>query len=191
MSAIVIKPGNQWSNLLMNAIITLIIGSILIFVPTTVYKTLILVLGAIMLASGISFIIYVHRANNIEVKAKVIWYGQAIINISIGLMMLIQPDIILKFMYYFISIWLILIGAIQLFFAPSQKTIIGKLNIMLINSILSISFGVLFLIWPTFPLQIMGVIFSIIGLILLYYSFIFYKHRSDVITMDYNKIAEE
>jgi uncharacterized membrane protein HdeD (DUF308 family) len=184
------KSRSRWSNTLINAIITLIIALILIIVPNTIYKTIIIGIGLVMLFSGIGYVIFLYRSKNQEFKNKVVVYGQAILNITVGIFLLLKPELVLDFMRYFISIWLILLGAIQLFLAPSQKAIVSNVSIILVNSIISLGLGVLILLWPTFPLIIIGYACLLISIILFYYSFVFYKHRNDVVTISYIKEEE-
>jgi uncharacterized membrane protein HdeD (DUF308 family) len=140
-------------------------------------------IGGILIISGIVLLLYTYNSKLAIIKNKILWYLQSIINLTVGAFLIFQPELVLDFMIYFISVWLILIGAIQLFQAPSQKNIAGNISVILINSVISIALGVAILIWPTFPLQFIGYIVMLIGIILLFYSFVFYKHRNDVISI--------
>ena len=183
MSNTTIRTGSRWTNILINAIITLTIGSVLVFIPEAIYLSIVIGIGIVLIISGFSILLYTHNSKQLIVKSKVLWYLQSIINLTVGAFLVFQPELVLNFMVYFISVWLILIGAIQLFQAPSQKNIAGNISVILINSIISIALGVAILIWPTFPLQFIGYIVMLIGVILLYYSFVFYTHRNDVISI--------
>jgi len=183
MSNTTIRTGNKWTNILINAVITLTIGSVLVFIPETVYLSIVIGIGVVLILSGISLLLYTYNSKQLIVKNKILWYLQSIINLTVGVFLVFQPRIVLEFMIYFISVWLILVGAIQLFQAPSQKNITGNISIILINSIISMVLGVAILIWPTFPLEFIGYIIMLIGVILLYYSFVFYTHRNDVISI--------
>ncbi|RLD40470.1 MAG: hypothetical protein DRI86_15215 [Bacteroidetes bacterium] len=183
MSNTTIRTGNRWTNILINAIITITIGSVLVFIPKTIYLSIVIGIGVVLILSGISLLLYTYNSKQIIVKNKILWYLQSIINLTVGAFLVFQPELVLDFMIYFISVWLILVGVIQLFQAPSQKNIAGNISVILINSIISIVLGVAILIWPTFPLQFVGYIVMLIGIILLYYSFVFYTHRNDVINI--------
>ena len=183
MSNTTIRTGSRWTNILINAIITLTIGSVLVFIPQAIYLSIVIGIGIVLILSGFSILLYTHNSKQLIVKSKVLWYLQSIINLTVGAFLVFQPELVLNFMVYFISVWLILIGAIQLFQAPSQKNIAGNISIILINSVISIVLGVAILIWPTFPLQFIGYIVMLIGVILLYYSIVFYTHRNDVISI--------
>jgi len=183
MSNTTIRTGNRWTNILINAIITITIGSVLVFIPKTIYLSIVIGIGVVLILSGISLLLYTYNSKQIIVKNKILWYLQSIINLTVGAFLVFQPELVLDFMIYFISVWLILIGVIQLFQAPSQKNIAGNISVILINSIISMVLGVAILIWPTFPLQFVGYIIMLIGIILLYYSFVFYTHRNDVINI--------
>jgi uncharacterized membrane protein HdeD (DUF308 family) len=190
MSNTTIRTGNKWNNILINAIITITIGSVLVFIPKTIYLSIVIGIGVILILSGISLLLYTYNSKQLIINNKVLWYLQSIINLAVGAFLVFQPELVLKFMIYFISVWLILVGAIQLFQAPSQKNITGNISIILINSIISIILGISILIWPTFPLQFIGYIVMLIGIILLYYSFVFYTHRNDVISITLENAEE-
>jgi len=183
MSNTKIKTGNRWTNMLMNSIITLTIGSVLVFIPEAIYISIVIGIGITLVLAGFGFLFYTYNSHQLIIKNKVLLYFQSIINLTVGAFLIFQPELVLNFMIYFISIWLILIGSIQLFQAPSQKNIAGNVSFIFINSVISIVLGVAILIWPTFPLQFIGYIVMLIGVILLYYSFVFYKHRNDVISI--------
>ncbi len=173
-----IITSNRWSNVLINALLTLTIGLVLILVPNTVYTTIILAIGIIMILIGLSFMGYTHFSKKITTKSKTILFTQAIVNIIVGLFMVFQSEIVYNFIIYFIAIWLIITGATQLFSAPSQKNIIPYTNIILINGIIALGLGVTILIWPEFPMIFIGYINIYISIILFYYSFTSFKHRN-------------
>jgi uncharacterized membrane protein HdeD (DUF308 family) len=184
MSKSSISLATRWSNLLINAIITLTMGAMLVFVPEAMYNTMILVVGVILLVSGIAYIIYMYRSHKLSMKNRFVLYGQAILNIAVGLLMLLQPTFVYKLLIYAISIWLILIGGFQLFLAPSQNKN-SLFNPLLINSLISIGLGVLLFLWPQFPFQVLGYILGVISFVLFYYSYVLYRHRADVVTFTY------
>ncbi len=181
-----IKPSNKWSNILINAIITLSIGAMLILVPNTIYQTIIIGIGIVLFIAGVGFLVYASRSHEISFQSKSFWYIQSVINIVVGIFIFFQPAMVVNLLHYFISIWLIIVGGVQLFFASTQRSVYGNVSVLLINSILALGLGVLFLVWPEFPLVVIGYITVLIGLILLFYSYIFFKHRNEVVTVSYD-----
>lgn len=185
-----INLSHRWSNVFINALLTLTIGAVLIFVPEAIYVTIITVIGALLIASGIGFFIFLKKATTLSTKARIIWFSQALINIIVGLFLVFQSELVYDFVIYFIAIWLIISGGIQIFFAPSQKNIVKNTSVILINGVVAIGLGVTILIWPEFPIKFIGYITVLVGFILLYYSFIFFKHRNETITFDYHQDDE-
>ena len=176
---------NRWTNVLINALITLIIGVVLIFVPDTVYSMIIIGIGTLLIFSGIVFFIYNHFSNKLTKKSKTLLFTQSIINIVVGLFLVFQSELVYSFIIYFIAIWLIITGGTQIFSAPMQKNIIPNTNIILLNGILAVGLGVIILIWPQFPLVFIGYLNIIIGIILLYYSFISFQHRNQNMKVEF------
>ena len=185
-----IMATNRWSSVLINAILTLIIGIVLIFVPETIYATIIIAIGIMMIISGIGFITYTYMSKKATSKSKTILYSQAIINIIVGLFMIFQHEIVKDFIIYFIAIWLIITGGTQIFSAPAQKNIIPHTNIILINGVTALGLGVIILIWPEFPLIFIGYFTVFISIILFYYSFISFKHRKQTVNIEFENIEE-
>jgi len=181
---------NKWTTVLINAIITLTIGVVLIFVPNTVYSMIIIGIGIVLIFSGVSFFLYNHISKNLTKKTKALFFTQSIINIVVGLFLVFQSDIVYDFTVYFIAIWLIITGGSQIFSAPMQKNIIPNTNIILINGILALGFGVIILIWPHFPLIAIGYLNILIAIILFYYSFISFKHRNQNIKVEFENTAD-
>jgi len=181
---------NRWTTVLINAIITLTIGIVLIFVPNTVYSMIIIGIGAVLILSGFSFFIYNHFSKNLTKRSKTLFLTQSIINIVVGLFLVFQSEIVYNFTVYFIAIWLIITGGSQIFSAPTQKNIIPNTNIILINGILALSLGVIILIWPRFPFIFIGYLNILISIILLYYSFISFKHRNQNITVEFENTTD-
>lgn len=173
-----LRISGKWSNILINGIITLAIGSLLVFAPITVYKMIVIGIGIALFSVGLVSLIYASRTQNLSVKNKSIWYIQAIIDIAIGIFIFFQPELVVNMLRYFISIWLIIVGAIQLFYSAGQSKIFGKVSIMFINSILALAVGVVFLAWPEFPLLVLGYINIFISIILFYYAIVFYTNRN-------------
>ncbi len=174
-----IKTSGRWSNILINAVITLAIGLLLVFAPETVYKMIVVAVGIVLFIGGLISLIYASKSVSLNVRTKSIWYIQAIINIVIGIFIFFQPEFVVQLLRYFISIWLIIIGAMQLFYSAGQKKMFGVVSILLVNSILALVVGILFLVWPTFPLLILGYLNIFISIILFYYSIVFYKNRNN------------
>ncbi len=166
---------HNWSNGLINSIITIVIALLLIFVAKAFYSTIIVTLGVIMAISGISFLIYANKSKTISVRSKTIWYAQSLINILAGLFMIFQSRIVFELFSYFIAVWLVIIGGTQIFSALTKKSIVKKVNVNLINGILAIAIGVSLLIWPELPFTIIGYITLAIGIFLLVDSFLTYK----------------
>lgn len=168
---------HNWSNVLINAIITIAIALLLIFVAEAIYSTIIISLGILMVLSGLGFLIYVSKSNPISVSSKTIWYVQSVINIIAGLFMIFQSQIVFELFSYFIAIWLIIIGITQIFSAPTKKSMVKNININLINGIFAIALGASLLIWPELPFTIIGYITLALGIFLLFDSFVSFKNR--------------
>jgi len=121
------RISGRWSNILINGIITLAIGLLLVFAPNTVYKMIVLGLGVALFLGGLISIVYASRSQTLSVNNKSFWYIQAVINILIGIYIFFQPEVVLNRLRYFISIWLIIVGIIQLYYSYGEHSLSGNL----------------------------------------------------------------
>lgn len=170
-----IKLRNRWSSTLINAIITTTIGAILIFIPEVIYKTIVIGIGVLLFASGVGSLVYLFKTEQSKLKEQIFGYGQALINIAIGIFLITKPLLVVSFLVKFIAVWLVFIGIILLIINPDQTTAIKGYSIMFIGGVASIILGIILFFWPTFPIEVLGHIIFIIGLVLLYISYSTYK----------------
>lgn len=180
----------RWSNVLINGVVTLALGLLLVLASDTVYKMIVLGLGIAMFIGGLISLIYTIRSQNLSVKNKSFWYIQAVINIIIGIFIFFQPEFVLSMLRYFISIWLIIVGIIQLFYSNVQRKLFGKVSVILVNGLLAIVVGIVFLAWPAFPLLVIGYINIFISIILFYYTIVFYENRKKSIVDNIDDIED-
>jgi len=170
---------NKWVNLFVNGLIALAFGTIFIFIPETVYVTIIMVLGAFLIAMGIGFIIFANKKGSPPgVQARMLWTVQGIVNIGIGIFMMLQPALFYKFVMVFLGIWLIIAGAIQLYDSHMMRNIMNHYRVLMSMGFVNIALGVVIILWPEFPIQVFGYVAYFIALVMFIYAIIFYNNRN-------------
>ena len=170
---------NKWVNLVINGIIALVIGSIFIFVPQAVYKTIIIILGVLLLLAGLGFVFYANRKGSVPTaQGRVVWNVQGLLNLAIGLFMIFEPQLLYNFIMIFVGIWLIVAGAIQLYDSHQIRNVIAHYRIMMFWGFIDIALGLVIILWKDFPVVVMGYIAYFIAAILFVYAIIFYNYRN-------------
>ena len=170
---------NKWVSLFVNGVIAAIFGTIFVFVPQAVYKTIIQVLGALLLVGGLSYIIIVLRKSS-DSGMHVMAIIQGIINIGVGVFMLLKPTLIFDFTMTFIAIWLILSGAMQLYDSHSMRNVMNHYKILMAWGFLNIALGVVILLMPEFPFIVFGYISYSIAIVMFVYAGVFFSYRNHV-----------
>ena len=94
------------------SISTILIGGVLLIVPGLTMKTVMMVIGAMLLVSGLITLIL----SNLRMKRNRIgfWSVQGVMNIIFGMVFITSPTIMIKIFMVFIGIILLIMGFIQL-----------------------------------------------------------------------------
>ena len=153
------------SNSLIRGIITLLTGGLLVFLPGLTMQTAIIVIGAMMLSSGLVAMLFTHRVRS--GTGVQIFSFQGIINIIIGLAFILAPTAMLKFFVTFFGIILLMIGFIQLMGALAVFSWRGWSVAYLLFAFLMLAGGFLLLYNP---FESMETILSFIGILLMFYG---------------------
>ena len=170
---------NKWISLFVNGLIAVFFGSVFIFIPEAVYITIIGIFGGLILLLGIGFIYFgVRKGAKPGSKARMMWIIQGLINIGIGIFMILQPDLLFKFIMTFVGIWLIVAGALQLYDSHMMRNVMNHYRLLLLWGFINIALGVIIILWKEFPIVVFGYISYFIALIMFIYAGIFYSYRN-------------
>ena len=170
---------NKWISLFVNGLIALFFGSVFIFIPETVYITIIGGFGGLILLIGIGFIYFgLKNGDQPGSKARMMWIIQGIINIGIGIFMILQPELLFKFIMTFVGIWLIVAGALQLYDSHMMRNIMNHYRLLMIWGFINLGLGVVIILWKEFPIVVFGYISYFIALIMFIYAGVFYRFRN-------------
>ncbi len=170
---------NKWVNLLVNGLIALVIGSIFIFVPESIYQTIIIILGIFLVLSGIGFVFYANKKGTApSSQGRIVWTIQGLFNIGIGVFMMMKPALLYNFIMTFVGIWLIVAGAIQLYDSHQLRNVMSHYRVLMVWGFINIALGVVVILWPEFPIKVFGYIAYMIALVLFIYAGVFYSMRN-------------
>lgn len=108
------------SNGFIRAAVALVLGVLLIIWPDSAVNTIVIVIGASLIASGISSLVLAFKTQKEDAKANMM-YVNSIINFIFGLLLVLMPS-------FFISIIMFLFGAILLFFGIGQLISLSRVR---------------------------------------------------------------
>ena len=133
-------------NSITRSISTILIGGVLLFVPGLTMKTVMMVIGAMLLLSGLVTLIL----SNLKKDRNQIgfWSFQGIMNIVFGMIFITSPTTMIKIFIIFIGIILLIMGFLQLAGALGSLTRSVWAWIFLIVGLLTLGSGVFLLSDP-------------------------------------------
>jgi len=171
---------NKWVNLFVNGLIALAFGTVFIFIPETVYVTIVLVLGGFLVAMGFGFIYFANRKRRSpSTQARILWTLQGLVNIGIGIFIMnLQPDLFYRLVMTFLGIWLIIAGSLQLFDSHMMRNIMSHYRLLMTMGFINIALGVVIILWPKLLIDFFGYIAYFIALVMFIYAIVFYNYRN-------------
>lgn len=127
----------NWWHLLIRGLLVLIFGLIALLNPGIVLASLLLYLGVIAIIGGIVAIIASFRMETDKMAGII----EGIIMIIIGLLFLFAPGFVLTSIVFFIGIWALISGIMQIVYAIKLRKIISGEWIAILGGIISIIFA--------------------------------------------------
>jgi uncharacterized membrane protein HdeD (DUF308 family) len=161
----------NWWWLTINGIAAIIFGGLAILYPV---KTLVLLLGyfgLLALFLGAFFLLggYLNRR---ETKLWDFWVFEGVLNASIGLILLFYNDVTLPVFMVLLSLWAILIGAIQIITVLRLWSAVPHKTLYLVNGLIALIFGILMIINPFNGINALSIFIGIYTIILGFFSIV-------------------
>jgi uncharacterized membrane protein HdeD (DUF308 family) len=148
---------------LIRGVIILIAGLFLLVMPGITMQSALMVIGAMMLISGLVTFFVTNKA----IRIKGFYSLQGIFNIIVGLAFLFAPEAMLKIFVTFFGIVLLFLGASQIIGALAVFSWRGWSFFYFLFALLMLGGGLLLLYYP---FKSMEAIVSFIGLLLVFYG---------------------
>lgn len=148
------------------AIITLIVGVLIVLWPGTAVKTIVLIMGAFLIASGVVSLIMYWRSKNVQEQSSLLIFNGAI-TIILGLLLALFPD-------FFVGIIMFLFGAVLLIFGVMQivslASVRKRIKLPWTAYIVPVLVAVCGVIIFFNPFKTLSAIFIFFGIVLIIYS---------------------
>ncbi|MCK9218790.1 MAG: DUF308 domain-containing protein [Bacteroidales bacterium] len=169
------KHLKNWWFLSLNGLVFIAFGLLLLFYIPEEIKPLIKYFGILVLLFGIIFLVL--GINNFRKNKKVFMILiQSISTLGIGIVLTFFPELSVKLFIILLGIWMAITGIIQLVMVANLAISPLNKNGLLINGLLTLGLGVALFFdpfsWAIFLIKLIGVLASLFGLLLIYFSFI-------------------
>ncbi len=174
---------NKWFLLMANAIIAIIAGVIFLFVPQETLATVGFAAGIVILISGL-FLVFGAFSYAKEGKNMFFWLLEGLVNLSLGIILIVEPIWLIQFILLIIGLWAVILGVFQLYTGFVNSTQIDKKNLMKINGLVSLVIGAILIFRPEMVagviIQLLGVISIIVGGVMMYFAFLIKRIQKEV-----------
>ena len=182
----------KWKGLAINGGVSLSIGLIFIFTDQVILWTIIKILGVVLAISGIGILLFSFYNHKSKGSLNIYYLAQGILNLALGAIMIFRPVITVDFIVFAIGVWAIAIGVFQIIYALKVRKIVNSGMFLLANGIIFMGLGLMMLIDPETVIKtmltIIGSIISLLGVILLFFSYKVYQLNK---TVDYEELSSE
>jgi uncharacterized membrane protein HdeD (DUF308 family) len=165
----------NWWVLLVNGLLAILFGALSLFATEALMLSISMYFGLLILIGGI-LLLFGAWDKQRKQRSYSLMLTEAIISVILGALIMIFPGQTLKLFFIFIGIWALLLGLFKIYIGIMLKAMDSYRYMFILGGILLFVIGLVMLLDPTYIagliLQIIGVIFVIIGMLLVYFSFI-------------------
>ena len=153
-------------NSFFRGILTITLGSVLLFVPGLTMQTVIIIIGAMLVLSGLVTLILSNRKRAGSLNG--FWSAQGIMTVLFGIVFIASPTVIVNVFVFFLGVILLIMGLFQLIGALGTLSRSGWAWINFLIALMTLASGI-FLLTDTFKsaetiLSFLGVILIINGI---------------------------
>jgi len=174
---------NKWFLLMANAIIAIIAGVIFLFVPHETLATIGFAAGILILISGL-FLVFGAFSYAKEGKNMFFWLLEGLVNLSLGIILIVEPTWLIQFILLIIGLWAIILGVFQLYTGFVNSTQFDRKNLMKINGLVTLLIGAVLIFRPEMVagwiIQLLGVLSILVGTIMMYFAFLIKRVQKEV-----------
>jgi len=136
----------SWTVVLGLGIGLLILGILMMVYPEPTLTIVVYLIGAVALFFGIFAVISYFTAKAAERNLG--WLMLGLVGITFGIIVLVYPDMTVKFLMILWGLWLIISGIVMLFAGLMAKDMKDTRWLMVVGGILSLIVGSIFVIYP-------------------------------------------
>ena len=165
----------NWWVLTLNGVLAVLFGGLALFASETMLLSISMYFGLLILVGGVLLLLGAFDQKRKE-KNYSLMLTEGLVSIILGVIIIIYPGQTLKLFLIFIGVWALLLGIFKIYIGIAMRKIMQFPYIMIIGGLLLLGIGFLLLLDPAyvagFVLQVVGAIFVILGIMLIYFSFV-------------------
>lgn len=165
----------NWWVLTINGILAILFGALILYDSETVMKSISMYFGLLVLIGGVLMLIGALDQRKKQKHFQLLM-AEGVITTVIGIMIMIFPLQTLKIFLILVGIWAFLLGLLKIYLGITLGKALAYRHALIIGGALLSVIGLLLLTDPTWTaghmLKIIGLAFIIIGMMLVYFSFI-------------------
>ncbi len=128
----------SWWTVLVRGILLLLFGLFALFSPGAVLASIILYLGIVAAISGIFTIVGSIFSKS---EGKIMGVLEGLIYLIIGIVFIMSPLFVLASLVYFIAIWALISGIMQIIYAIKLRKVIANEWLAILSGVISIIFA--------------------------------------------------
>ena len=164
----------NWWVLTVNGVLAILFGGLALFATEAMLLSISMYFGLLVLVGGVILLLGAFDQKQ-KKKNYSLLFIEGLISIILGILIMIFPGQTLKLFLIFIGVWALLLGIFKIYIAIVMRKILQFPYIMIIGGLLWLGIGFLMLLNPAyvagFVLQVVGAIFVVLGITLMYFSF--------------------
>lgn len=152
---------HHWWSLAVKGVLAMLFGFLVIIWPDTTILLLVLLFGAFIFLSGI-FALAGVLSGHVKSNQKWLVAVEGGIGLLIGFIVFFYPQISVAVLLFFVSLWAIIYGIVQIISAVNLRGEIEHEWLLGVSGGLSVALGVIFL---AFPIAALGTIAFLLGMV--------------------------
>lgn len=165
----------NWWVLLINGLLAIFFGGLALFATDALMLSISMYFGLLVLIGGILLLFGAWDKQRKQGNYSMM-LTEGVVSAILGILIMIFPGQTVKLFLIFIGIWALLLGLFKIYIAVVLKGQNNYRLMFIFGGILLFVIGLVMLLDPAYVagvvLQIVGVIFVIMGMLLVYFSFV-------------------
>lgn len=165
----------NWWVVLINGLLAIFFGALALFATEALMLSISMYFGLLVLIGGILLLLGAWDRQRKQGNYSMM-LTEGIVSVVLGILIMIFPGQTVKLFFIFIGIWALLLGLFKIYLAVVLKGMSNYRLMFIFGGILLFVIGLVMLLDPAYVagliLQIIGVVFVILGMLLVYFSFV-------------------
>ncbi len=169
----------KWTSLLINGLISLLIGVYFVFFSESLSVIITYLLGGGLTIAGLILLFLYYTGKSKNKQGQALNLVQGIVYVAIGVVIIVKHDLMLDIILYIIGLWLILSGISSLFYGFRLRKHMGTTVLMIAGGVLGLLGLSVFVFLDSVKNQTvsvgLGALIMLLSMMVLYYAMPVYR----------------